>query len=315
MIDGTELARTGCRYLGTPYKTMDCQKFFERCIADCGVPMDLGGSNSWYRHIMKNGWCGTPEECKSKFGSVPRAAVLFIWEPVSDKTPEQFKHDGIGDLTHMGIDTNMTGHEMCSIASQSGVSHAEDYNYGDGAIHSSASRGGVRTSKFAGKTISGGGWNRVGLWLQIDYGEKINAILRGESPSPDPDPDPKPEPEPMPDKAIVTADSGSTVKMRQMPSKGCRQYWDIPVGTEVDVLVLNCGSDGSWTKIGTWLINTYAQGYMKTEFLRFEGDPEPEPQPDPDPDPQPEPGDDWVMVRKDWLLSVYNQIGEYLAEG
>ena len=155
-------------------------------------------------------------------------------------------------------------------------------------------------------TLNKKGWDFVAS-LKKEY-------ISDDAPEPGPGPGPEP-PTPTPEKATVWADSGSTVKMRQKPSRGCSQYWDIPIGTVVDVLGLNCGSKGDWTKIGTWLKNTYAQGYMMTEFLRFEGDPEPEPQPDPDPDPQPEPGDDWVMVPRNWLLSVYNQIGELLGEG
>ena len=61
-----------------------------------------------------------------QFGSVPKGALLFILEPVGPKTPAKFRDDGIGDVTHMGI---VTGR-------------------GDGAIHSSGSRGCVATSKF-----------------------------------------------------------------------------------------------------------------------------------------------------------------------
>ena len=163
MIDAKDLARSGCKYLGTPYKTMDCQKFWEKMLEDCGLKMDLGGSNSWYRYIMEHGWCGTPEECKKEFGCVPQGATLFIREDVSESTPEQFRHDGIGDITHMGDYTAMTGAEMVQLATEAGVKDAAQYNHGDGAIHSSSSRGGVNTSKFAGKTIPNGGWNRVGL--------------------------------------------------------------------------------------------------------------------------------------------------------
>ena len=85
---------------------------------------------------------------KEKFGSVPKGALLFIVEPVGPKTPAKFRDDRVGDATHMGI---VTGRN-------------------EGAIHSSKSRGGVVTSKFAGKTIPNGGWNRVGLLPVFDYG-------------------------------------------------------------------------------------------------------------------------------------------------
>lgn len=266
MIDAKELARSGCKYLGTPYSTMDCQKFWEKMLSDCGLSMDLGGSNSWYRYILAHGWCGTPEECKQKYGCIPQGATLFIREDVSDSTPEQFRHDGIGDITHMGDYTAMTGDEMCQIASEAGVKNASQYNLGNGAIHSSSSKGGVRTSKFQGKTIPNGGWNRVGLFTeQISYS--------GINPSPEPTPEP-----PEPEQAEVWSENGKDVHMRQKPSTSCNMYWDIPVGTIVDVLATGCGTNGDWSKIGTTIINTYTKGYMMDKFLKPIDELEPDPE-------------------------------------
>ena len=63
--------------------------------------------------------------------------------------------DGIGNASHIGL---YIGRES-------------------GAIHSSYSKNGVRYSYFAGSTINGG-WNRVGLWNELDYGEAVNEMLR-----------------------------------------------------------------------------------------------------------------------------------------
>ena len=124
-IDALSFSWAGDKYLGRSYKEMDCQAFVEQCMADSGLRMDLGGSNSWYREIRKNGWVGTPEECRKIFGEIPKGALLFILENVGPKTPEKFRNDGIGDATHMGIKTGR----------------------GKGAIHSSSSRGGVAESE------------------------------------------------------------------------------------------------------------------------------------------------------------------------
>ena len=257
MIDAKELARSGCKYLGTPYSTMDCQAFWEKMLSDCGLKMDLGGSNSWYRYIMKHGWCGTPDECAKKFGCIPQGATLFIHEKVSDSTPVQFRDDGIGDITHMGVYTDMTGKEMVEIAIEEGVSHADKYNYGDGAIHSSSSRGGVCTSKFAGKSINGG-WNRVGLFTdQISYA--------GIQPSPDPGPDPKPT------TATVYADNGKPVKMRAKPSTSCKLYDEIPCGAVVEVLQKDCSTDKSgnvWSQVS---YDVRTGWYIMSKFLLFAG--------------------------------------------
>lgn len=259
MVNAKDLGRDGCRYLGTPYSEMDCQAFWERVLKDCGIKMDLGGSNSWYRYMMKHGWCGTPAECVKTFGGIPVGATLFIRKDVSESTPAQFRDDGIGDITHMGIFTGMTGKEMVQIALDAGVSHADKYNYGDGAINSSSSRGGVCTSKFAGKSISGG-WNRIGLWLD-------SIVYDGTTP-PEPGPEQK-----EPDTAIVVAESGSTVKMRAKPTQDCRMYWDVPIGDEVTVYEWDAAIDKkkqAWSRI-RW---AGQDGYMMKEFLRDEDEPD-----------------------------------------
>ena len=205
MAKGSELARVGCKYLGVPYSTMDCQAFVEKCLADCGIKKDLAGSNAWYRYIMQNGWVGTPAECKEKYGSIPVGAFLFILKQDGGE-PEKYKPDGIGNASHIGIYTGMTGAEMVQIGIEDGDIKAPGYNYGDGAINSSNSRGAVCTSKFAGKSISGG-WNRIGLWYIIDYGGG----------------------EPMaPYQAKVV---GGALNLREQPSKTSERLCKIPDGT------------------------------------------------------------------------------------
>ena len=148
-------------------KRWTARLFIEKCMADVGYPRDLGGSNRWYRECLKNGWTGTPEECMKQFGSVSKGALLFILEPIGPKTPAKFHNDDIGDAAHMGI---VTGRN-------------------EGAIHSSSSRGCVATSKFKGKTIPNGGWNRIGLLSVFDYGTTVNWVLdhigRNRGPVPD----------------------------------------------------------------------------------------------------------------------------------
>ena len=146
MVDGENLGNVGFKYLGTPYSVMDCQAFVEKCLADCGCRKDLAGSNAWFREVNKNGAILTPEECVKQLGKVPTGAFLFISKQDGGE-PAKYKPDGLGNASHIGIVTNR----------------------GEGAIHSSSSRGCVAESKFAGKTIPNGGWNRVGLWNQVSY--------------------------------------------------------------------------------------------------------------------------------------------------
>lgn len=206
MIDGNKVASAGFAYLGTPYSVMDCQAFVERCLKDAGWTIDLAGSNAWYRLCHQEGEVLTPAECVKKYGTTPPGAFLFIHANDGGE-PEKYKGDGLGNASHIGIVTGT----------------------GEGAIHSSASRGCVCESKYRNKAINGG-WNKVGL-----LPEKI--IYAGVAPSPDPSPDPAPDPKPTPVDPVyryVTAENGSTVKMRALPSTGCGLYWDVPIGERVE---------------------------------------------------------------------------------
>ena len=83
MINAEQFAKAGEKYLGRPYDRkqpggMDCQDFYEQCARDCGLNMDLSGSNAWYRKMIQTGWTGSPEECKKVFGRIPKGATLFI---------------------------------------------------------------------------------------------------------------------------------------------------------------------------------------------------------------------------------------------
>ncbi len=156
MIDGKKLGAVGFEKLGTPYKEMDCQAFIEWCLRQCGLKKDLAGSNAWYREVMKNGTVMTPEECVKQLGKVPAGAFLFIHAFDGGEEKRGYR-DGLGNASHIGIVTGK----------------------GEGAIHSSSSRGCVAESSFRGKSIRGG-WNRVGLWNRVryDYGKQNEAAER-----------------------------------------------------------------------------------------------------------------------------------------
>ena len=153
-VTALSVSLQGEKYLGTPYSEMDCQAFVEACLTDVGINVNLAGSNAWYRTMD---WVGTPEECIAVFGSIPKGAFLFI-HAFDGGEPSYYKDD-LGNASHIGIYTGIyTGTHM-------------------GAMASSSSRGCVIDSYFAGKTISGG-WNCVGLWHRLDYGEEINRLLQ-----------------------------------------------------------------------------------------------------------------------------------------
>lgn len=245
MVNASDLATVGCRYLGTPYTTMDCQAFVERCLKDLGLRKDLPGSNAWYREVMNHGWVGSPEECKKQYGSIPPGAFLFILQH-DGKEPAKYQGDGIGNASHIGIYTALTGNEMVQIAKEAGDAIAGGYNYGDGAINSSSSRGAVCTSKFAGKSINGG-WNRIGLWNQIDYG------IGGETG--------------MIHTMIVSTPDGGSLNMREQPSKSSDIVTRIPNGTPVGVVDETSG----WKKLDY----SGQTGWVMSQYL---AEPSPDPQ-------------------------------------
>ncbi|MBQ9345759.1 MAG: hypothetical protein IJT94_00280, partial [Oscillibacter sp.] len=123
------LAAAGYPLLGTPYRSMDCQAFIERCLKDCGLKIDLAGSNAWYRHMK---WRGTPEECRRVFGHIPPGAFLFILKE-DGQEPVKYRADGLGNAGHIGLKTGRA----------------------PGAIHSSASKGKVCESAFRDQSIRG----------------------------------------------------------------------------------------------------------------------------------------------------------------
>jgi len=207
MIDARDFAQAGQKYLGTPYKKLDCQAFVEKCLQDCGLEMNLKGSNAWYR---KMDWVGTPEECRQRFGSIPDGALLFIWDDKGGEVARGY-NDGLGNASHMGI-----------------VTHT-----GQGAIHSSATRDCVAESKFADKTIANGGWNRIGLSKLFDYGPEINALLSGEQQN---------EVVLIMQYGVVNTPDGNPVKLRPTKSTSKPYLAKIPNGTQL----LISDSDGQW---------------------------------------------------------------------
>ena len=237
-IDAVSFSFAGDKYIGRRYSEMDCQAFVERCMRDCGLYMDLAGSNAWYREVMKHGWVGSPEGCIRTFGQVPKGALLFILK-TDGKEPGKYRGDGIGNASHIGICIQRH----------------------DGAINSSSSKGQVCYSKFANKSINGG-WNRVGLYDRFSYGKSIDWMLEhigiGEAP-----PEGVKEDETMEMEAVVTAPrAGETVNMRKSPGGDliCR----LPDGERVKLTGATAKTDeGEWSRISA----RGMAGWMMSQFL------------------------------------------------
>ena len=226
MIDGKQLGTVGFQRIGTPYSEMDCQAFVEWCLKQCGLDKNLAGSNAWFREVMNNGVIMTPEECVRELGTVPAGAFLFILEQDGGE-PAKYKPDGLGNASHIGLVTGK----------------------GEGAIHSSASRGCVAESTFRNKTINGG-WNRVGLYNVVKYDYTQGG---GKDPGEDPEPVPSPEPAPTPVRefAIVWSENDLPVNTRKGPGRNYAQSMagKLPVGETVEILKRTTNNGEEWCQI------------------------------------------------------------------
>ncbi|MBR6029229.1 MAG: SH3 domain-containing protein [Clostridia bacterium] len=229
-VSALTFSMEGDQFLGRPYSEMDCQAFVEACMKKVGIRDNLPGSNAWYRKMT---WVGTPEECRAKFGCIPRGALLYILKQ-DGREPAKYRDDGIGNASHIGI---YIGRK-------------------DGAIHSSQSRGFVCYSKFAGKSIHGG-WNRVGLWDRFDYGEKVNNELSGTQ-------NDQNEVVIQMKKAVVKTYNGAGVNLRTQKATTSVRVCTIPENAEVII----SEEDGTWSTVSY----NGRNGYVLSAFLQAQED-------------------------------------------
>ena len=249
MIDGKQLAEVGFQKIGTAYEDMDCQKFIEWCLKQCGLDKDLAGSNAWFREVMNNGVIMTPEECVVRLGTVPAGAFLFIVEMDGGEEARGY-HDGLGNASHIGIVTGK----------------------GKGAIHSSKTAGGVAESPFKNKTIKNGGWNRVGLYNKVAYDYAGGGTIDPVAPDPDASEPVVPDPEVS---AIVTVGEGQNVITRKGPGKdyAMSKVGRLPDGAHVTILDRATDKNGeSWCHIRCRVDGAVWVCWMKGEFLTTIGD-------------------------------------------
>ena len=104
-----------------------------------------------------------------------------------------------------------------------------------------------------------GGWNYHGKCKPI-----VNAASGGVTPTPEPSPAPAPTPS-TGTKAIVYAENGLPVKMREYPSTTCRTWVKVMCGTEVELVE----PGETWAKIN----GAGKKGwYMMAQYLDVVGD-------------------------------------------
>ena len=230
---------------------MDCQGLAEYLLIQCGVPKaecNLAGSNAHWRNCV---WTGTPEQCKAAFGAVPPGAWVFIVSDSDAGAPEKYRGDGLGDAGHMGV------------------------YLGDCALHASSSRGCVAESKFTGKTIPNGGWNRIGLPPWVDYGITSESgadasgaaqdAQEGASGAEDEGLTIGTPTAPKMTYATVVSPDGNPVKLRKSASKDDRTYWLVNHGASVCVERVK----GDWSLISCICSDGHLRrAYMMSRFLR-----------------------------------------------
>lgn len=94
------------------YDITDCQQFVENCAKVAGWTFNSRGSNDMWRNYLKVK--GLTQTFKLQVGD-----LVFKWRKESDKLPEQYRGDGIGDMYHVGIVTAVDKNEyvVCHSAS------------------------------------------------------------------------------------------------------------------------------------------------------------------------------------------------------
>jgi hypothetical protein len=124
--------------LGITYQQEDCQAFVEQTVKRAGGEMpDYRGSNDMFRNACDR---VHPLDVSIREGLIAPGCVLFIVENDGGE-PAQYKTDGLGNASHIGIYTGGTPE----------------------VVHSSSSRGGV-----VGSTLKNG-WTHVGWLTAVDY--------------------------------------------------------------------------------------------------------------------------------------------------
>ena len=234
---------------GITYDQMDCQGFVEEMVRRAGGNMDYAGSNAMARAVT---WLGTLANAKAD-GKLVKGSLLFIHEETEAGLPAQYRGDGLGDFSHVGIyvgekalyDTDKNGNKrLCNV------------------VHS-----GKTLYRVAGSTLQNG-WTHVGWMPEIDYGVEVQpgVSIGAEIATSDAE-SAKAETAGL-RYAIVTAPSGSTVNMRPQPTKRGKLYWAVSVNTRVSV---ERAANG-WALINAVCVDGVPRrAWMMEKYLEYEG--------------------------------------------
>ena len=110
IVTGQQYANVAYSYRnsGYTYEQYDCIHFVNLINRDCGVTQLINGTNSsWRLDGNLFTWKGTIQDCINTWLAIPNGALLWRCipegEPGYDTIPPQYRGDGIGNFTHIGI--------------------------------------------------------------------------------------------------------------------------------------------------------------------------------------------------------------------
>ena len=149
-VTGYSFAQTAYSFRdsGLTYDEYDCIGFTNLVRRTCGLNNLANGTNTlWRNHTLT--WQGTIAEAIAQFGEKPQGCYLFKIKPETDPDynnppiPQQYYMDGIGNVTHVGIFTDM------------GLGVMQSGGYGGTGVHDSSFRSDY--------------WTHIALAPGIDY--------------------------------------------------------------------------------------------------------------------------------------------------
>lgn len=135
VVTGQQFAETAYSFRdsGYTYQEYDCVGFTNLVRRTCGLSNLYNGTNTLWRNGTLS-WQGTIAEMTALYGGLVQGCYLFKIKPESDPTynqppiPSQYYMDGIGNVTHVGIYTNL------------GLGVMQSGGYGGSGVHDSSYR-------------------------------------------------------------------------------------------------------------------------------------------------------------------------------
>lgn len=239
-----------------PYSQYDCYNIVKRAVEVQGGSLGYGGTNTLFRKGVTN---RMPLGDAISKGLLKAGWAVFIVGAENNTMPPQYIGDGIGDVGHMGIYTDMTNQDTgayCEI------------------VHSSWTREGVYPSTLQNA------WNWAAELADVDYsdwhaeGASDFSDVTGTETVASAETDGAAELTPnaptlMPgpgEAKVITADTGLILRKQPQKVKG-NEIKEIPKGTIVKVVTYN-GTD--WTRV-RWVAHDGMphEGWVATRYLYF----------------------------------------------